>query len=110
LPFLFPEHLKDTSAIFASLFKATSPYMCTQPCYFGGPFALNWASDGAELLELPVAMLTRRMKKRGITTRYYTPEGHRAAFALPGYVARAIASPARSRRKPEHARRKARVK
>jgi spermidine synthase len=39
LPFLFPEHLRATTEIFASLFKATSPYMCTQPCYFGGPFA-----------------------------------------------------------------------
>ena len=41
LPFLFPEHLQATTEIFASLFKAVSPYMCTQPCYFGGPFALN---------------------------------------------------------------------
>jgi spermidine synthase len=42
LPFLFPEHLRATTEIFASLFRAASPYMCTQPCYFGGPFALNW--------------------------------------------------------------------
>ena len=41
LPFLFPEHLRATTAIFASLFKRVAPYMCTQPCYFGGPFALN---------------------------------------------------------------------
>ena len=53
LPFLFPEHLAETSAIFASLFKATSPFLCTQPCYFGGPFALNWASDDKELLAIP---------------------------------------------------------
>lgn len=90
LPFLFPEHLTETSAIFASLFKATSPYMCTQPCYFGGPFALNWASDDAGLLDVPVATLERRMARRGIITRYYTPAGHQAAFALPGYVLKAI--------------------
>jgi spermidine synthase len=90
LPFLFPEHLAATSEIFASLFKATSPYMCTQPCYFGGPFALNWASDDKGLLAVPAATLARRMRKRGVTARYYTPAGHAAAFALPGYVLTAI--------------------
>jgi spermidine synthase len=91
LPFLFPEHLKGTSEIFASLFKATSPYLCTQPCYFGGPFALNWASDDKRLLDVPAATLRRRMVKRRIAVRYYTPDVHRAAFALPGYVAKVVA-------------------
>ena len=63
LPFLFPEHLAETSAIFASLFKATSPFLCTQPCYFGGPFALNWASDDKDLLAVPEATLARRMSQ-----------------------------------------------
>jgi spermidine synthase len=92
LPFLFPEHLQGTSAIFASLFKATSPYLCTQPCYFGGPFALNWASDDKGLLDLPVETLRRRVIKRGITARYYTADVHKGAFALPGYVAEASAT------------------
>jgi spermidine synthase len=91
LPFLFPEHLRATTEIFASLFKATSPYMCTQPCYFGGPFALNWASDEAGLLGVSLATLKSRMKKRGIEPRYYTPAGHLAAFALPGYVEKVVA-------------------
>jgi spermidine synthase len=90
LPFLFPEHLRATTEIFASLFRAASPYMCTQPCYFGGPFALNWASDDPALLDVAEATLARRMKKRGVTARYYTPAVHRAAFALPGYVAAAV--------------------
>src|SRR5215468_173857 len=91
LPFLFPEHLRATSEIFASLFRATSPYLCTQPCYFGGPFALNWASDDAALLKVPEAMLARRTAKRRITAKYYTPSVHRAAFALPHYVSAALA-------------------
>jgi spermidine synthase len=90
LPFLFPEHLRETSAIFASLFKATSPFLCTQPCYFGGPFALNWASDDKDLLAVPEATLARRMGRRGIAARYYTPAVHRAAFALPAYVEAAL--------------------
>ena len=50
--------------------------MCTQPCYFGGPFALNWASDDDSLLDVAEATLTQRVRKRGIATRYYTPAVH----------------------------------
>ncbi|HEX5999362.1 MAG TPA: polyamine aminopropyltransferase [Hyphomicrobiaceae bacterium] len=97
LPFLFPKHLAETSAIFAALFASTSPYLCTQPCYFGGPFALNWASDDKDLLEVPEATLARRMARRGLAARYYTPAVHRAAFALPGYVLEAIRGSTASR-------------
>ncbi|MBO0740076.1 MAG: polyamine aminopropyltransferase [Hyphomicrobiaceae bacterium] len=93
LPFLFPAHLRATSEIFASLFRATSPYLCTQPCYFGGPFALNWASDDEALLKIPEKTLARRIAKRRINAKYYTPSVHRAAFALPHYVSAALASP-----------------
>ena len=51
LPFLFPEHLQGTTAVFASLFKRVAPYLCTQPCYFGGPFALNLATDDKDVRE-----------------------------------------------------------
>ena len=87
LPFLFPEHLFGTTGIFASLFDHAAPYMCTQPCYFGGPFALNWASDDGELLELSAKKLGKRAEKRGISgLKYWTPTGHNAAFALPAYA------------------------
>jgi spermidine synthase len=107
LPFLFPEHLKATTEIFASLFKAASPYMCTQPCYFGGPFALNAASDGEDLFGVSVGNLVKRMAKRGIETRYYTPIGHLAAFALPAYVEKIVAEavgPPRGRKLPAKAK------
>jgi spermidine synthase len=87
LPFLFPEHLEATYGMFASLFASASPYLCAQPCYFGGPFALTAGSDGSDLLGASVATLTRRMAQRRIEARYYTPTVHLAAFALPGYVA-----------------------
>lgn len=86
LPFLCPDQIAGTTRIFASLFARCAPYMCTQPCYFGGPFALNWASDEPAHLEITEAKLARRQQQRGIETRYWTPAGHLAAFALPGYV------------------------
>src|SRR4029079_3507554 len=91
LPLLFPAQLKANTEIFLSLFKSASPFMCTQPCYFGGPFALNAASDGDNLFGVSVGTLESRMAKRGIEARYYTPAGHLAAFALPGYVEKVVA-------------------
>ena len=87
LPFLFPDHLAGTTRVFASLFRRVAPYMCTQPCYFGGPFALNWASDDKGHLKLDAKELQKRQKKRGIADlKYWTPAGHVAAFALPRYA------------------------
>jgi spermidine synthase len=86
LPFLFPDHLAQTTRAFASLFDWVAPYMCTQPCYFGGPFALNWASNEDDHLEFSEKKLAKRQEKRGITTRYWTPAVHNAAFALPAYA------------------------
>jgi spermidine synthase len=91
LPFLFPDHLAETTRAFASLFDHVAPYMCTQPCYFGGPFALNWASDEDEHLELSEKKLAKRQLKRGIETRYWTPAVHNAAFALPAYAQKVAA-------------------
>ena len=112
LPFLFPDHLAGTTRAFGALFKHVAPYMCTQPCYFGGPFALNWASDDRSLSEISVKKLTRRQEKREIATRYWTPAVHVAAFALPAYVQHVVDAalapkPRRTTKKPK---RKPRVK
>ena len=86
LPFLFPGHLAETTAALASLYGRAAPFLCTQPCYFGGPFALNWASENGDLLDISAKKLAKRQDKRGVQTRYWTPAVHVAAFALPGYV------------------------
>lgn len=88
LPFLFPDHLEGTTAVFASLFSTVAPFMCTQPCYFGGPFALNLATDAAAHLELSSAQIAARLAERKITgLKYWTPDVHVASFALPAYAA-----------------------
>ena len=90
LPFLLPDHLASTTRALAGLFARVAPYTCTQPCYFGGPFALNWASDDASHLDISRKKLGRRQEKRGIATRYWTPAVHLAAFALPAYAQRVV--------------------
>jgi len=105
LPFLFPDHLRGTTAAFASLFKRVAPYMCTQPCYFGGPFALNLATDDKHVLKVDTKQLGKRRKKRGVgALKYWTPEVHVGAFALPAYAQEVVdAAIAAARAKPGRA-------
>ena len=90
LPFLCPDQLAGTTRIFASLFARCAPYLCHQPCYFGGEFALNWASDEPAHLDVAVSKLAERQQQRGIETRYWTPALHPASFALPAYAERIV--------------------
>ena len=77
--------------MFASLFKRVAPYMCTQPCYFGGPFALNLATDDKHLLKIDAKDLAKRQRKREIADlKYWTPDVHVGAFALPAYADRVV--------------------
>jgi spermidine synthase len=90
LPFLCPDQLAGTTRIFASLFARCAPYLCHQPCYFGGEFALNWASDEPAHLDVAVSKLAERQQQRGIQTRYWTPALHPASFALPAYAEKIV--------------------
>ena len=47
---------------------------------------MGWGTDDETLKEVPVEELARRYEAAGLVTRYYTPEVHKAAFALPRYV------------------------
>ena len=68
------------------LFADAACYLATIPTYAGGPMAFGWASDDASLRRLPLDELAQRYAAAGIATRYYNPEVHLAAFALPNYV------------------------
>jgi spermidine synthase len=96
LPFLYPEHLADSGRILRGLFADAACFMCTQPVYFGGPFALAWAANDLATRKVNGETLEARYRQRGMTTRYYNPETHSASFVLPTYVAEAwhTASPA----------------
>jgi spermidine synthase len=88
LPFLHPDHLAGTMALFATIFQDKATYLCDQPTYFGGPFALAWAANDAGLRALPPEVIASRFKASGLDLQYYTPEVHKAAFALPAYIAK----------------------
>jgi len=87
--YLQGEELTNTMRAFKALFADWTCYLATVPSYVGGPMAFGWGTDGAAR-QTDLATLTARFKAAGLTTRYYTPEVHLAAFALPGYVARLL--------------------
>jgi spermidine synthase len=86
VPFLQPGELRDGVARLSRHFGDAACYVAAVPTYYGGVMALGWASDDAALRRLPAETLAERYRAAGIATRYYNPEIHRAAFALPGYV------------------------
>jgi spermidine synthase len=89
LPFLYPGHLAESGQILRKLFADAACFLCTQPTYFGGPFALAWAGNDPAVRAIPAATLAGRYAAAGIETRYYNPQVHGAAFVLPNYVANA---------------------
>jgi len=86
LPYVFPEVLRDAMARLRPNFADATCYLATVPTYTGGETAVAWASDNPALREVPLETLRQRFAAAALETRYYTPEVHRAAFALPAFV------------------------
>lgn len=61
-------------------------YQAAIPTYYGGVMAFAWATDNIELRNLSTGLIKDRFVESGINCRYYNPEVHTAAFALPQYL------------------------
>ena len=92
VPFMQPGELKQSVRYFRGLFDDAGCYLATIPTYVGGQMALGWATDDPLLRDTTLQTLADRFAIANITTRYYTPSVHLAAFALPAFVERMLAS------------------
>jgi spermidine synthase len=73
---------------FRRLFADGYCYVAAIPTYVGGHLAMGWATDNKALRQTPVQILAARYQMAGsFKTKYWTPEVHRAAFALPRFIA-----------------------
>lgn len=90
VPFTQLDELTTTARNLSKVFKDWSFYSAAVPTYVGGIMTFAWATDDPELRRVPLKTLQERFDAAGITTRYYNPEIHQAAFALPEYVRAAI--------------------
>jgi spermidine synthase len=82
---------------FRKLFADGYCYVAAIPTYVGGHMAMGWASDNAKLRAAPMAAIANRYARAGrFPTKYWTPEVHVAAFALPRFIAEQVARARRS--------------
>lgn len=65
-------------------------YTAAVPTYVGGAMTFAWATDDRTLRHVDAKTLQKRYTASRIPTRYYNPEIHSGAFALPQYVREAI--------------------
>ncbi|WP_065329352.1 polyamine aminopropyltransferase [Tritonibacter mobilis] len=86
VPFMQGDELTNTMRAFQALFQDATCYLATIPTYVGGPMALGWGSHSTKARDVDLATLEARFAAANLTPDYYTPEVHKAAFALPGYV------------------------
>lgn len=86
VPFMQGAELTQSIGAFRTLFRDASAYLASTPTYFGGPMAYGWATDDLALRRLTRDVVAHRFKQAALKTRYYNPEVHLAAFALPEYV------------------------
>lgn len=84
--FMQLEEIETTARRLSPLFDDRHFYTAAVPTYIGGIMAFAWATDNRTLRRTDIGTLRERYAASGIKTRYYTPEIHRAAFALPQYV------------------------
>lgn len=89
VPFMQGDELTNTLRALQALFTDANCYLATVPTYAGGPMAFGWGTD-SDARDVSVDVLTQRFNAAGISVDYYTPEVHKAAFALPGYVLKLI--------------------
>lgn len=87
VPFMQPGELVSSIGHFRKLFTSSGCYITSIPTYFGGHMAMGWASNSLVLPNHSVGLIDRRYREAGeFETNYWTPEVHKASFALPRFI------------------------
>jgi len=86
VPFFQGEEVTNTYRRMGKSFADNGFYTAVVPTYVGGFMTLGWGTDDAALCDVDLDVLRTRFADADIKTRYYTPELHKAAFALPQFI------------------------
>ncbi len=93
VPFLQADELKTTMEHFRTLFADFTCFLAAVPTYVGGHMAMGFASDDKRLRRAPARTIAARYRRAGhFPTRYWTPELHVGAFALPRFIGDMVAA------------------
>ncbi len=88
VPFYQPGELADAMPQLHRTFAHAGAYLTVTPSYVGGHMALTYASMDRPLGETSLRVLERLFETISVRTDYYSPEVHKAAFALPPFLRR----------------------
>jgi spermidine synthase len=92
VPIFQSGELTSTILKFRKLFADGYCYVAAIPTYVGGHMAMGWATDNVKMRHASVKTIAGRYDRAGrFPTRYWTPEVHVAAFALPRFIAERVA-------------------
>lgn len=89
-PFMQLSEVQTTAGRMNGLFADWHFYQAAVPTYIGGAMTFAWGSTDSQHRKISLDTLHQRFAGSGIVTRYYNPEVHIGAFALPQYVLQAI--------------------
>jgi spermidine synthase len=92
-PFMQLGEVKTTAGRLRGLFPDWHFYQAAVPTYIGGSMTFAWGATNTAYRKVPLETLRQRFHGSGIVTRYYNPEIHLGAFALPQYVLQAVNKP-----------------
>jgi spermidine synthase len=93
-PVFQPEELTTTVGRLRGLFKDATCTIAAIPTYVGGFMAMGFASDDVRHRAASERTIAARHRRAGeFPTQYWTPAVHRAAFALPRFIADVVAPP-----------------
>ena len=88
--FMQPDEVSTTHQRLSPLFEDCSFFTAAVPTYVGGIMTFAWACNDSGPRASSLEALQRRFGQSNIATRYYTPEIHAGAFALPRYILNSI--------------------
>ncbi|HEU4662194.1 MAG TPA: polyamine aminopropyltransferase [Pseudolabrys sp.] len=98
VPFLQSGELATTIRHFRKLFADATCYVAAIPVYVGGHLAMGFATDNKKLRQTPARVVAQRYRKAGsFKTKYWSPELHVGAFALPRFIADLVDKPKKKR-------------
>lgn len=86
VPFFQADELRASMRRLRRSFADVTCFAAAVPMYVGGVMTFGWASDDPAAKAVPVDILDERFRGTGIATRYYSPDVHRGAFAIPPYI------------------------
>ncbi len=85
-PWIQPEVVTRNWQAMRPFFDHLALYLAAIPTYPGGLWSFTLGARGLNPAAVTLEDLEERFRARNLTTRYYTPQVHQAAFVLPPFV------------------------